>query len=361
MSAMDLIPPPRQVKISLALEPAYNALTSLYLLNSQLSGFHEWVERTAAALSPEQLRTNAIVCSAAMRYLDSKTWPSFLAWLDALDARDPVELRNKELYMILDKAAYVLEKDVADLPDRETLLSDLSVYVELAQHLAEHDEKAFDAAYCKTEFELYQDPVAMQQTLVTHLRAMWDEHLANEWERNLPMLNESIAAFESLDYSGRSAAEIFALVTDRDVPAKTETLIRDQERIIFIPSPHIGPYVFVIDHSQEHTRIMFGARVPQGATVRSPALNRSELVTRLSALADDTRLRILQLVAQEGELRTQEIMVELEISQSAASRHLPQLSATGYLTERRCEGAKCYRLNRDRLEDTFKALQEFLQ
>lgn len=361
MSTMDLIPPPRQVKISFALEPAYNALTSLHLLNSELSGFHAWAGRTAAALSPEQLRTNATVCSTAMRYLDSKSWPSFLAWLDALSARDPEEMHNKELDMLLDKAAHVLEKDIADLPDRETLLSDPSVYVDLAKHLAEHNEKAFDAAYCETEFELYQDPVAMQQTLVTHLRTMWDEYLADEWERSLPMLNESIVALESLDYSGRSAAEIFALVTDRDIPAKTEMLIRDQKRLTFIPSPHIGPYVLVIDHSQENTRIVFGARMPQGATVRSPALNRSELVTRLSALADDTRLRILQLVAQEGELRTQEIMTELEISQSAASRHLPQLSATGYLTERRCEGAKCYRLNRDRLEDTFKALQQFLQ
>lgn len=361
MSAMDLIPPPRQVKVSFALEPAYNALTSLHLLNSKLSGFHQWVERTAAELSPDQLSTNEVACNTAMCYLDSKSWPSFSDWVDALAARDPTAMRDSELDMVLNKAAHVLEKNIADLPDRETLLSDLSTYMELMKHLVEHDEKALDAAYCRTEFGMYQDPVAMQHKLVTHFRAMWDEHLADEWVRNLPILNESIAAFQSLDYSGRSAAEIFALVTDRDVPAKVETVIQDQERITFIPSPHIGPYVLVIDHSQEHTRIMFGARMPQEATIRSPALNRSELVTRLNALADDTRLRILQLVAQEGELRTQEIMTELEISQSAASRHLPQLSATGYLTERRCEGAKCYRLNRDRLEDTFKALQQFLQ
>jgi DNA-binding transcriptional ArsR family regulator len=82
---------------------------------------------------------------------------------------------------------------------------------------------------------------------------------------------------------------------------------------------------------------------------------------RLSALADDTRLRILELVASAGEQRAQDITARLELSQSASSRHLRQLSATGYLTERRCEGAKCYRLSQYRIDDTFSALQAFLQ
>jgi DNA-binding MarR family transcriptional regulator len=77
-------------------------------------------------------------------------------------------------------------------------------------------------------------------------------------------------------------------------------------------------------------------------------------------MADDTRLRILRLIAEEGEKRSQEIKRELDLSQSAASRHLKQLSATGYLAERRCEGAKCYSLNMDRVEDTLKAVSAYL-
>ena len=50
----------------------------------------------------------------------------------------------------------------------------------------------------------------------------------------------------------------------------------------------------------------------------------------------------------------------LDLSQSAASRHLKQLSATGYLIERRREGAKCYSLNPDRIEATLQALANFL-
>jgi DNA-binding transcriptional ArsR family regulator len=361
MSEMGLIAPPKQIKVSFALEPAYNALTSLFLLNSEFSGFSEWVDRTAAALPPDRLEANKTICNTAMLSLDSKSWTSFPAWLGDLAARDSVAMRDKELDMLLEKAVHVLGENQADLPSRETLASDRSAYLDLIRRLYEHKDEPFDETCCEADHARYQDPIAGQEQVVSHLRAMWDEYVADEWGRSLPTLRESIAAFESLDYTNKSVAEIFTLVTDRELPQKVAGAIQGVEELIFIPSPHIGPYVLVIDRSEKHARIMFGARIPQGATIRSPALSRSELVTRLSALADDTRLRILQLVAQEGEQRTQEIMTKLEISQSAASRHLPQLSATGYLAERRCEGAKCYRLNRDRLDDTFDALQRFLQ
>ena len=105
--------------------------------------------------------------------------------------------------------------------------------------------------------------------------------------------------------------------------------------------------------------VLFGARVPEGAVVHAPDLTRAEILVRLNALADDTRLRMLKLIAEEGELHSQDIMTHLALSQSATSRHLKQLSATGYLNERRCEGAKCYELNPRRIEDTLQALSAF--
>jgi DNA-binding transcriptional ArsR family regulator len=123
---------------------------------------------------------------------------------------------------------------------------------------------------------------------------------------------------------------------------------------------HTGPYVLRLGgHSYDAERIVFGARVPEGAAVRSPALSRSELLMRLTALANDTRLRILELLAQAGELSTPEVIARLELSQSAASRHLEHLTATGYLIVRRHEGAKLYKLNPGRIDDTFLALKAF--
>ena len=106
--------------------------------------------------------------------------------------------------------------------------------------------------------------------------------------------------------------------------------------------------------------ILFGARLPEGTEYYAPDLSRAEILVRLGALADDTRLRILRLISEEGEQRSKDIMQELELSQSAASRHLKQLSATGYLTERRCEGAKCYDINDERVDNTLRALSAYL-
>ena len=95
--------------------------------------------------------------------------------------------------------------------------------------------------------------------------------------------------------------------------------------------------------------------------MRSGRLTRTEILVRLSALTDDTRLQILRQIAENGELRSQEIIDGLELSQSAASRHLTQLTAAGYLKERRCDGAKCYSLNVERVSDTLQAVAGYLK
>jgi ArsR family transcriptional regulator len=104
----------------------------------------------------------------------------------------------------------------------------------------------------------------------------------------------------------------------------------------------------------------FGARQPHGVAYPSIDLSRSELLTRLNALGDDTRLRILSLLTEYEELCSQDILLKLNLSQSAVSRHLKQLSAAGFLIERSQAAAKCYRLSPRRIEDTLQALERFL-
>jgi DNA-binding transcriptional ArsR family regulator len=128
---------------------------------------------------------------------------------------------------------------------------------------------------------------------------------------------------------------------------------------ILAPSAHVGPYVGRFCESGTFW-VLFGARLPAGSQVHAPDLSRAEIVVRLGALADDNRLRILQAVSEAGELSSQQIMADLGLSQSATSRHLKQLSATGYLSARRCNGAKCYQLDPERLEDTLQAVGSFL-
>lgn len=361
----DFIVLSQPVTISFALEPARNMLNSLCLLNQveELSGLDSWVTRTAAALTSERLHTNHVICEGLCFAIQpDRPWPSFPAYVDGLAAQDPFVLRDW-LFRAYDRHAQKKARErgePAPSLDREELLADVETFLTYLQ-------TSFGASHINITIEteahaLLKNPPAMQDFVVSHLREMWDKFLAVEWDRVRPMLQDSVNAFQQLDLTGRTPAEVARIIdpTLAEELEKWNEHISQAQQIIFVPSAHIGPYVRKFT-GEGVFGIFFGARLPEGAQVSSPALTRSELMVRLGAIADDTRLGILNLLAQHDELCAQDIMTRLDLSQSAASRHLRQLSATGYVTERRREGAKCYRLNRDRFRSTLRAMEQFLE
>jgi DNA-binding transcriptional ArsR family regulator len=355
----DLIVPEKKLTVTFSLEPAFNVLSSLQLLNlvEQFSGFDEWIYHTATMLSPERLRQHRLVVDALdpEAYLGKDAWPSFTAWLDDLATRDPTALRDRRMDALVERAKETLDEEV---PTPEQLLADRDVYLSLTERMICGGQgEAHDLELYQEAHDLLNDPPAMQDLVVTHLRAMWDDVAAVEWERRLPLLQETIAAFQSLDLTGMPCSEAVHRVIGRELPAECEKWQDEAGWITFIPSAHFGPYIgrMVRDNV---VKLVFGVHVPEGVSTSFPELSRSELLMRLNALADETRLRILELLSGGDELSSQEIMERLDLSQSAASRHLRQLAATGYLSVERRDGAKTYRLNRSRIDDTFGALRE---
>jgi len=63
-------------------------------------------------------------------------------------------------------------------------------------------------------------------------------------------------------------------------------------------------------------------------------INTDELLLKLNALADETRLRIVNIL-RNGELCVCQITEALGISQTKASRHLSILKTAGIVTDRR--------------------------
>ena len=366
MADIELIAPAKTVTVTFSLEPAHNVLSSLFLINEaeDTSGLHDWVYQTAAALSPDRQRHNRLVCHffGAEALLDRHSWPGFPAWLDHLAAQEPTAMRDRILEDFIRHVARKLDSGEAiAIPTPAELLADRATYLALIERVYASKGGTPDLSLCETAHALFNDPPALKDLILTHLGWMWEAHLAAEWERNLPTLRETVAAFQQLDYAGLSLAGAIRRTVGREVPAAWEEWTGAIDHIIFLPSAHIGPYLLEMEGDETSARIVFGARLPGGVAARPSALSRTELQMRLSALADDTRLQILRLLAQEGELCAQDIMARLGLSQSAASRHLRQLSATGYVLERRRDGAKCYRLNRERMNDTLNALLHFLQ
>jgi ArsR family transcriptional regulator len=65
------------------------------------------------------------------------------------------------------------------------------------------------------------------------------------------------------------------------------------------------------------------------------------IASLFQSLDDETRLRVLALLLEEGELCVCDLMAALQLPQSTVSRHLSHLKNAGWLKDRR-EGVWCY-------------------
>src|SRR5919108_1011660 len=86
--------------------------------------------------------------------------------------------------------------------------------------------------------------------------------------------------------------------------------------------------------------------------VLSEAPTEPELVAKyFRALGDPTRVRILELLREHGELSVSELVERLELSQPNVSNHLACLRWCGFLVTRREHPAVLYRIADDRVAE----------
>jgi DNA-binding transcriptional ArsR family regulator len=341
------------------LDPVQTFINSMVLIrrNDELSGLSPWIYDTATALTEEQqVQHNLIIIGLHYAVLPTRFWNDVPEYLDHMETCDPIALRDQLLDFYIKFNCPDCDEEIPETT-REELLADEDFFVEYL--VKKFSEGYVEEKIERKAFALLHEPKEMQRQIADHLRFMWEEYYKAEWERMKPMLEDAVLAFEQVDFSKMDRGEIANYIIGREVKLDFLDKVGEDQQVFFIPSAHNGPYLGKF-HYKNTYGVIFGARLPEDTEVDAPDLSRNEITIRLSALADDTRLHILKLIAENGELKSQEIMERMDLSQSAASRHLMQLSATGYLVERRCSGAKCYSLNEERVQGTLRAVAAFL-
>ena len=343
-------------------EPAINAFGSMILVSKRKDdpGIHEWVTKTREAMSAEELARHHLV-TIGLHYaiLPQSNGISFEQYMDALEAAQPSALRER----LLGAYSEICITDISKKERKETVewnevLSSPENYVEFLKY--RFGEELTDVEMETRAYQYVIDPAALKQLVTGHIRWFWKNHLQAEWNRVRPMLEESAKAFNKIDMGAMSRAEIVQFVTGKELnESKWLNEIESARDVFFIPNAHIGPYIH-LTKVKEDFYVHFGAHLPEGSDVYVPELDRAEIVSKLSALADETRLQILRMIAENGEMRSNEIMDAIKLSQPSVSRYLGQLTVNGFLQERRANGAKAYTLNRDRIEKTLKAVSAFL-
>jgi ArsR family transcriptional regulator len=366
MLTRELVLAPKVVELEFGLAPALNALVSIHQITEveRISGLGAWVMRAAEMTTPADKRMIVFIADGlALMVTDAlpvTSYPDFPAFLRAFGTAEPVELRDRLLdYIVRLPAIYpACWREGAPVPSPEQLLSSREAYIDFMQTFRDMNEET--RQIWAEGYDLISDPPRLQRQVGAFLARAWDDlGLRDEWAHSLPLLNESVSAFQQQRFGHLTALEAVRAVTGRDLSALDDPIFSMAEKMVFVPSTQIGPYVSGVVRGTT-LYLLFGARLPRGARSATTALSRAELLIRLNALADDNRLHILELLTQHDELCAQDIIEALEVSQSSASRHLSQLSAAGYVTERRRDVNKCYSLNGERVNEVLNALGSFL-
>ncbi len=374
-----LVPTQRLITPRFEVFAVANQLNSLKELSlaETFSGLADWVYTANDALTDAQRctqeRLTGLLKPLSHNVLPpTRTMRDLPAYAQAIRSADPIATRDQIMATWVQWAAKKAPERAADF-SAEAAVEHSSVALQVMTCIYGEDELADAQAHKLREAHalLRDQPGLLLHQVAELIDSVWWTHgLADEWATHADMLAESAAAYAAMDWGSLDPIEAIRRITGRDLRDAFGDLLRNATRLTCVPSPHIGPYVGIAEDPEAAPDsgamlLFFGARLPQGPSAASSqtasALSRSELLTRLNALADGHRLHILELLAEHGELCAQDLIERLGLSQSSVSRHLGQLSATGYISERRREVAKCYSLNRERIDDTISALHHFLR
>ncbi len=349
--------------VRVTLEPVYNVLNSFSLLTAteHLQGLNMWVVQTAAMLTPESSHTNRLVFEGLRDALapvqDELDFPTYLI---NLTAQDPNLVRDRLLERLCSRFSRRFSSEGSSVvPDTARLLNDVHAYLTCAEYV--QVDTPFDPALQREVHALLNDAPALHHLIISHLEVLWKTMFATEWSRVQSSLRWQVKMFtHSLDEEA-TLAETFHAFTGRELSPDLSGRLTDISEIILVPSWHTGRHVTLWE-SDASIRLFFSEPPNYDVTLlRSAPVGRSELRARLNALADETRLRILELLVQQDEMYAQDIIAALDLSQSSVSRHLKQLVSMGYLYERRGEGAnKTYRLSSFYIGRTTRALERLV-
>ena len=216
---------------------------------------------------------------------------------------------------------------------------------------------------------LLGDPAEFVRRFIGLLETYWDTTFRAEWERVEPYLRRSIAEDQELV----ATAGIWPLLARLPQRCHVDPLgnrltistdadpgpvaVTPSDPLVLMPSTFVWPNIFVNFDSPWPTWLAYGAR----SIVRNvvPAVPPSDLVDILQALGDESRLRVLKLIAA-GPRTTQELAPLVGLSMSGASKTLSQLADSGLITKHREGRYVVYRLARGRLSQLARALDVFL-
>ncbi|XSG75490.1 metalloregulator ArsR/SmtB family transcription factor [Herpetosiphon llansteffanensis] len=317
-----------------------DSLNTLQLLNqaTNLRGATAWVQRTAQALSAQELADNQLVASLSFGLLPSDPSQTMDDYLMGLHNSEPIawvaQLQQQMLEFAGNQGSLTSERLWQGLRKA-------GIYSELAT------QQALLAAM--------QQPAELLARVFQHLVHMWQTWLQSEWQQAQTAISQLKNQLQS-QIPDEAALNGFRQNLGYAVNQAWQQLQEQRQIRLFAATQNASLTTFLVDSSCLWVGIGFGS----SSEMQPRVVSRNELLFRLQALADAARIQIMELLAQ-GELPAQAIISQTQLPQSSVSRHLNMLRNAGFVQERRSGGAtKSYRLVASQLGATFAAFEQAL-
>jgi DNA-binding transcriptional ArsR family regulator len=234
------------------------------------------------------------------------------------------------------------DPELASVVDR-AIAGDATALPILAEKLPDWNRKG--------RIELLRDPALAKERILVVLRA---------WQVPFSAVEDRVRSIIERDYDERGS--------DRERLAPADLIETTTGGVRYLPEPGItrvvlGPSYF----SRPYNFLMsardwrfFGYPVADSALGPADALTPPLALVRLHrALGDETRLRILKLLASR-DLYLTEIAQQLELSKPTIKHHMIQLRAAGLVTITDSGTVMYYTLRRNRLDDASAEIKRFL-
>jgi DNA-binding transcriptional ArsR family regulator len=215
---------------------------------------------------------------------------------------------------------------------------------------------------------IFESPRELLGRFAALLEAYWETAFEEEWASLEPRLGETVAE------AGRQivAAGVYAYLTGlspqllidpgkreirRDLPHEHTVEVGPRSELVLVPSAFVWPHVRVNCDPPWPPAIVYPA--PFALADGKAKLPSEDVVHVLRALADETRLRALKLIAA-GDRSTQELAPLIGISEAGLSKHLRLLARAGLVRGRREGYYVLYSLEAERISTLSEAVLVFL-
>lgn len=213
-----------------------------------------------------------------------------------------------------------------------------------------------------------EQPERLLARFVALLERYWAGGFADEWrdveaqlERDVADARSRIAAVGLFEYLTALSPQLLidprAREIRRNVPHEHLHELDETNPLVLVPSRFVAPHVRINCDRPWPPTIVYPT--PSAlADGRAPWPGR-EVVDVFAALADETRLRALKMLARQPR-STQELAPLLGIGEAGLSRHLRLLARAGLVTTRRHGYYVLYALDREAIAALPAALLDFV-